>query len=260
MTRMQLPCDVRGQGVPLLWIHGFPLSRRLWAAQMEDLADRARMIAPDLRGHGDAPPSKGVYRMDLLAEDCMDVLHQQGVQEPAVVGGLSMGGYVALAFYRRYPNSTRALILAATRATADTPEGKAAREQSAAMTQTQGPEWMIAQMLPKMLAAERFESDSALAAQVRGVMAGANTDGIVGALLGMKERPDSTPALAGIRCPVLIIHGEEDQLIPLAAAQAMQAEIPGARLTVIPQAGHLPNMEQPAQFNRAVREFLEAIE
>ncbi|MCI0521899.1 MAG: alpha/beta fold hydrolase [Chloroflexi bacterium] len=257
---MQLPSDVRGKGTPLLWIHGFPLSRRMWAEQMGALADRARMIALDLRGHGEAPATEGVYSMELLAEDCLDVLRGQGVQEPAVVCGLSMGGYVALAFYRRYPQQVRGLILAATRATADTPEGKKGREQGAAMARQAGAEWAFDTMLPKMLAAQRYESDPALVERVRGVMAGAKVDGIAGALLGMRDRPDSTPMLAAIGCPALIIHGEEDALIPLAAAQAMQAQIPGARLAVIPQAGHLPNMEQPEIFNRAVREFLDSID
>jgi len=216
--------------VPVLWIHGYPLNNMLWDIQLNDLTDIARMIAPDLRGHGMTDPTEPPYSMGLFADDCAALLDHLGIFGPVVVGGLSMGGYVAFEFCRKYPDKVAGLILA-------------------------GP---IAEgMLPKLLAPGNYKDQPDLVDYVREMMLETSPDGVVGALAAMRDRPDSTPDLAALDVPVLILHGAEDQLIPVTEAEAMAAALPSAKLVVVPGAGHLPNLEQPEIFNDAVREFLE---
>lgn len=245
-----------GSGVPLLLIHGYPLSAAIWHAQLEGLRDTAHMVTPDLRGFGDSQASEGIYTMDLLAEDCAALLDALGVTQPAVIGGISMGGYVAFAFYRKYPARVAGLILTGTRAIPDSPDGKLNRERTADLAQREGSTAIARAMLPKMFAPGIYAGRPELPRQLREVMEKASVNGIVGALLGMRDRPDSTPTLAQITCPTLILHGAEDQLIPLAEAEAMSAAIHGARLAVIPNAGHMPQLEQPELYNQAMRAFL----
>ena len=168
-----------------------------------------------------------------------------------------MGGYVAFEFARRYPEKVAGLILAATRAGADSPEVKEARDKAAGVAIAEGTPAIAEAMLPKLLAPDSYENQPDLVDFVREMMLETSEDGIVGAQAAMRDRPDSTPDLAGLKVPVLVIHGEEDQLIPLAEAEAMAAALPMSRLEVIPGAGHLPNLEKPQEFNDAGREFLE---
>lgn len=249
----------RGRGTPLLLIHGFPLNHSMWNQQLEALADRAHMVAPDLRGHGDSGSPPGVYTMERLAEDCKALLDALAITEPVVVCGHSMGGYVALAFQRLYPERLAGLILASTRASEDTPEGKAARDQTAEKAQAEGAAAIKQGMLSKLLAPQTYEDRPELVARVAELMSPTSVEGIAGAALGMKERPDARPGLPDVRVPALIVHGEDDQIIPLEAAEEMATAIPKARLEVIPRAGHMPNLEQPGAFNRAVNEFFEEL-
>jgi len=248
--------DTAGEGVPLLFIHGYPLSRKIWEPQASGLAAYARVILPDLRGHGDSDATPGPYSMDLLAEDCASLLNNLGITQPVVVCGLSMGGYIALAFYRKFAERISGLILTATRAGADSPEGKANRDKAIALAKSSGAGAIADSMLPKMFAPSTYADQPNLVEHVRGMMAGTSVEGIVGALQAMKDRPDSTPLLPTITKPVLIIHGSDDQLIPLSEAQMMQKTIVGAELVIIERAGHLLNMEQPGAFNQAIRQFI----
>jgi pimeloyl-ACP methyl ester carboxylesterase len=246
-------------GPTLLLIHGFPLNSSLWEPQLEDLSDTARLLAPDLRGFGLSGSSNEPYTMELMADDCMGLLDALGVQEPVVICGLSMGGYIAFEFYRRFREWVAGMILVSTRAGADTPEGQEAREQMAEKARTDGPEEIAAAMLPKLMAPETYDRDEDLVAFVRDMMESASVDGIVGALMAMKTRPDSTELLAEIDVPTLIIHGDEDQIVPVAAAEEMRDAIPEAELVLIPDAGHLPNLEQAEMFNEAIWDFLERL-
>ena len=243
--------------VPVLLIHGYPLSNMLWDLQIGDLSDIARLIAPDLRGHGQTDPTDPPYSMGLFADDCANLLDQLGMTGPVVVGGLSMGGYVAFEFARRYPEKVAGLILAATRAGADSPEVKEARDKAAGIAIAEGTPSVAEGMLPRLLAPDSYENQPDLVDFVREMMLETSEDGIVGAQAAMRDRPDSTPDLGSIQVPVLVVHGEEDQLIPPAEAEAMAAALPMSRLVLIPGAGHLPNLEKPQEFNDAVREFLE---
>jgi pimeloyl-ACP methyl ester carboxylesterase len=245
--------------VPVLWIHGFPLNNTMWDLQVSDLADVARSLTPDLRGHGlSEPTAASPYSVEMLADDCLHLLDHVGYDGPVVVAGLSMGGYVALALCRRAPERVAGLILAATKATADPDDAKAARDESARVAKAEGVGPIVEGLLPKMLAADTYEGDPELVDFLREMMLATSTEGIVGALGAMRDRPDASGDLPGLDVPALVIHGEEDRLIPPAAAEAIAAALPAAELVLIPGAGHMVNLEQPAAFNDAVRDFLES--
>jgi pimeloyl-ACP methyl ester carboxylesterase len=248
-----------GEGRPVLLIHGYPLDGTIWEPQITGLGETARIIAPDLRGHGASAPAPGPYSMDLLAEDCANVLEALEISEPVVVGGLSMGGYIALAFYRNFPKQVAGLVLAATRAGADSPEGKAGRDAAAKLAQDMGADAIAASMLPKMLAPSTYETQPALVAKVQKMMAATSVEGIIGDLAAMKNRPDSTPLLPEISVPTLIIHGAEDQILPRSEAEVMYKAIPDAQMKILANAGHLISLEQPALFNNALQDFLTSL-
>jgi pimeloyl-ACP methyl ester carboxylesterase len=170
-----------------------------------------------------------------------------------------MGGYIAFAFCRKYAHRLRGLILTATRAAADTPEGLAARDQMMALARENGVAPIVETMLPKMLAPQTYQARPGLVEQVRIIMLRTSLEGVLGDLAALKSRPDSTPTLAQIAAPTLILHGAQDQLIPLKEAEAMRDAIPGARLVVIEQAGHLLGRENARMFNKAVKRFLDTL-
>lgn len=251
----------QGRNLPLLMIHGYPLNRRLWQPQLSGLSDIARVITIDLRGHGESPSAPGLgpvpnaYSMDLLANDCVRLLDALKISQPVVVCGLSMGGYIAFALYKNYPKRVAGLILAATRASADTPEAKSNRNKAVEFARQGGAPEIAQSMIERMLAPENFAHRPDLVETAVDIMRATTVEAIIGDLLGMRDRPDSTPLLPNINVPTLIIHGRDDQLIPLSEAQTMQASIPDADLQIIPVAGHLVNLEQPELFNQAVSDF-----
>jgi pimeloyl-ACP methyl ester carboxylesterase len=245
-----------GEGVPLVCLHGYPLNRHIWDPQLMGLSDAVRVLAPDLRGHGESQVLPGPYSMDLLAEDINNFLDALEIREQIVLCGLSMGGYVAFAFFRWYPQRVKGLVLTATRAGADTLEGKAGRDQAIALALESGVPAVIEDMPSKLLSTESYKRNPKLVATVKAIMQSSSLEGILGDLKGMRERPDSTPTLPDIDVPTLIIHGANDPIIPLAESRAMQDTIPNSELEIIPGAGHLPNMEKPQAFNAALREYL----
>jgi pimeloyl-ACP methyl ester carboxylesterase len=220
----------------------------------------ARVLAPDLRGHGMSEAGDQPVSMAVMADDCMGLLEAVGVQEPVVVCGLSMGGYVAFEFYRQFPEWVAGLILVSTRAGADTPAGRNARDKMIALAEEEGSTAIAAEILPKLMAPTSYNRNGELIDFVRDMMEGTSTDGMIGALEAMKDRPDSTSLLPQIDVPTLIIHGEDDQLIPVAEAEAMWQAIPAASLVIIPDAGHVPNLEQPDAFNEVVWDFLQGLQ
>ncbi len=246
----------QGKGLPIVLIHGYPLNRRIFDSQLEDLSQHARVITPDLRGHGQSQAMAGPYSMDLLAQDMAALLESLHIHEPVILGGLSMGGYIAFAFYRLFPEKVRGLILTATRATADSPAAREARQQAAENAQKEGVASIVEAMLPKLLAPQTLAQRLDLVETVQAIMLSTSLEGVLGDLAAMSARPDSTPTLATIRVPTLIVHGAQDSLIPVADAQAMQQAVPNARLEVIQEAGHLPTLEKPAVYNQAVLQFL----
>jgi pimeloyl-ACP methyl ester carboxylesterase len=243
-----------GRGVPLLFVHGFPLSRGAWQKQIDALRSSYRVIAPDLRGFGKSQAGTGTIPMTQYADDLHALLQQLKIG-PVVLIGHSMGGYVSFAFLRQWPELVRGLVLVSTRAGKDTAEGAAGRRATAEKVQAKGVEVVIEAMAPKMLTADNH--DQSMLQQVREFMAPSKPEGVIGALLGMAERPDATAELAGISMPTLIITGADDMLIPATESEKLAQAIPGSQLNIIPRAGHLVAFEQPDEFNRALEKWLD---
>jgi 3-oxoadipate enol-lactonase len=242
-----------GQGLPLVFLHGFPLSRGVWQKQIEGLRWSYRVIAPDLRGLGDSETQPGPTTMAQCARDLRALL-QQLTTGPVVLIGHSMGGYVALAFARQFPELLRGLVLVSTKAGQDTAEAAAGRRVMAEKVKVKGVQVVVEAMAPKMLAAGN--QDAQMVAQVLGFMAPSRPAGVIGALLGMAERPDATALLAQIAVPTLVITGADDTLIPPAESETLAQAIRGAQLKVIPHAGHLVAFEQPDEFNHVLKDWL----
>jgi len=243
----------------ILFIHGYPLSRKLWKPQLSSLAGSARLLAPDLRGFGESDATLGPYSMELLANDCISFLDQLGVVQPVMICGLSMGGYVAFALYQKYPSRVSGLILAATRAAGDSQEAKTNRDKAIQLVEKEGVEAIARLMLPKMLASHTYTSRYELVEYVRSILLSASVPGIMGVLAGMRDRSDSTSILTQINVPTLLIFGEEDQFALRPEVEAIHHSIKGSQLHWIPDAGHLINLEQPVIFNTLVKEYLATI-
>jgi pimeloyl-ACP methyl ester carboxylesterase len=240
-----------GKDVVLL-LHAFPLHSGMWSRQIAALSPRYRVIAPDYPGLGKSTPRPEPSTMEALAEQVLEVLGGAQVDR-AVVVGLSMGGYLAFELHRRRPGLFRGLALCDTRAGADTPEGAANREAFARNALEKGLHWVADEMTPKLL---RPQPDPAAVKEIRHLIGQGTPAGVAAAQRGMARRPDSTPTLATIGCPTLVVVGAEDVLTPPPEAERMAAGIKGSRLVKIPGAGHMPNVEQPAAFDAALLEFI----
>jgi pimeloyl-ACP methyl ester carboxylesterase len=248
--------DDIGNGVPLLLIHGFPLDRTLWRTQIAGLTQIYRVIAPDLRGFGQSSETDGsAISMDQHAADLKSLLDSVNVKQ-AVIGGISMGGYVALAFYAQYADRVKGLLLANTRAVPDSEEGKQTRLLNAQKVEDSGTGFLVDDMAPKMLGST---AKPEIEIAVRSMMARQRSTGVTSALRGMAARPDRTALLRFATVPVLIISGSHDVLIPPADSEAMHALIPNSRLVIIPDAGHLSNLDKADAFNHVVREFYKQV-
>ncbi len=252
---LELALDDRGSGPALLFLHGYPLDGSLWRHQAGAFPGW-RTLIPDLRGFGRSDAPDLGYSMATYADDLAAMLDAVGVDE-VVLAGLSMGGYVAFEFLRRHRPRVRALALVDTRATADSAEGRKGREIAMADAREGGAPFIAEQMLPKLLAKS---APHALSEEVREIMAGAPVPGLLGALAAMRDRPDSTDLLAGLKgLPTLVVVGAEDVLTPLREAEGMAKAIPGAKLAIIPNAGHLAPLEQPESFNRHLAALLAGV-
>jgi 3-oxoadipate enol-lactonase len=236
----------------VLLIHAWPLDARIWRGQIEALGGET-IVAPSLPGFGGTEPAGDIMTMAAAAGRCLDELDRAGVDR-AVVCGLSVGGYVAFELWRRARDRFGGLVLANTRAIADTPETAANRRTLAARLRSEGNEFFVAEP-PALLAAD---APADLREFVRGVIAEQPAEAIAAALLGMAERPDSTPDLAGIDVPTLVITSDLDALVPTEQSLSMAAAIPGASTELIAGVGHLTNLEAPEAFNGALRRHVEA--
>jgi 3-oxoadipate enol-lactonase len=251
---LELAYDEAGSGTPLLLVHGWPHDRTMWAGQLGGLAPYARVLAPDLRGVGGSTLS-GPYTMDQYADDLVAFLDALGIAQ-AVVCGLSMGGYIAFSMLRRHRDRVRALILADTRATADTDEVRANRARLIALIEQEGMPALAARQLQPTLGRSTLERQPELVEAVRRTMASVSPEGAIGALRAMAERPDSTPLLGTIDVPTLVVGGAEDGITPPDVLRDMAASIPSSHVEILEQSGHLSPLERPAAFNHVVSEFL----
>jgi len=244
----------QGKGFPIVFLHAFPLNQTMWAQQEAALSSNFRVITIDLRGHGESDAPLWRYTLDQAAGDVCALLDHLSIPQALFVG-LSMGGYILFTFYRKYADRVRGMVLADTRAQADTPEGKEGRFQMAQIAYKQGPSAIADIMIPKSLSPATIRTRPELVHQVRTMIEGNQMSGIAGDLMAMAERPDSVPLLKQIACPTQIIVGELDQATPPADAKLMAEQIPNARLAIIPNAAHLANLEQPELFSAIVGDF-----
>ncbi len=254
---VNLAVEVRGSGPAILFIHGYPLDRTIWREQVGAL-DGFRRIAPDLRGMGQSDAPDLGYSMSIYAADLAALLNALGVDD-VVLCGLSMGGYVALEFVRQWRSRVRGLVLMDTRADADTPEVRRGRDAAVATAKERGASAIADAMLPRMLAPATLGRLPDVAEGLRTLMSSTPVAGMVGALAAMRDREGSESLLPTLGIPTLIIAGEADALTPPDQARAMAKSIPGARIAIIPGAGHLPPVEQPEATTQRLQEFLRGL-
>jgi 3-oxoadipate enol-lactonase len=233
-----------GAGWPVVLLHAFPLSADMWRPQLDRIPDGWRVIAPNYL-------SPGAVAMDDYAEDVLGLLDGLEIDD-AVIGGLSMGGYVTFAMFRKEPSRFTGMILADTRSQADTAQTREGRVRLREVLAKEGPRGVADQMLPKLLC----QSAGDVARDARAMIESAAPDAIDAAIGALMTRPDSTPGLAAISCSTLVVVGDQDAITPVAEAEAMQRAIPRSALCVIPDAGHLSSLEQPEAFSRALGDFL----
>lgn len=252
---MTLAYESAGQGIPLVLIHAFPLSSSMWKTQMKRLEWRARVIILDLPGFGQSP-CESHASIPTMAKEIACLLDSLKLTEPGMIAGLSMGGYVALEFFRQFPKRVKALGLFSTRAGADTLEARDQRLKAAAQIQKDGLDAFVQKALPSLIGKTTLESNPGLIREISNMISSNTREGVAGALTAMAERKDSTDLLSSIRCPTLIIAGDEDTLIPYSEAEAMHVKITGSQFHLISKTGHLVNLEQPEAFHKTLENFL----
>jgi 3-oxoadipate enol-lactonase len=247
--------EVDGTGPPLVLLHAFPLNRAMWGSQVAALRDRFTVITPDYRGFGASDLPAGPLTMDDYAADVLAMLDVLG-HKRVILGGCSLGGYVAFRMIAHAADRVTALILADTRAEPDTDEGRQRRHAAIERIEREGPAGFVEEFAANLVGPTTKAQRPGVAAALRQIIGAPDARGLTAALAAMASRPDSRPLLASITVPALVIVGEEDALTPPASAEVMAKGMPHARLAVIPAAGHLACLEAPETFNRLVREFL----
>lgn len=251
--------DDHGSGPAVVLIHGFPLCRRMWHPQIQALTGAGfRVVVPDLRGFGESDAPDGPYSMELFADDVAELLDHLGIRQ-AVVGGMSMGGYVLLNLLERHRQRLRGAVFVTTRATADDEAGKARRLHLAQDVMKLGPQ-VVADAFREVLFAEASLAERPkLVGEIYGWMTGTDSRGLAGGLLAMRERKDYTQLLGGFAIPALAIGAAEDRAAPPENTRTIAAGIHGCRLCIVPEAGHMANLEHPGAFNACLLDFLTSL-
>jgi pimeloyl-ACP methyl ester carboxylesterase len=244
-----------GKGPALVLLHAFPLSRLMWQPQVEVFRQSYRVVAPDLRGFGGSLGFEGPPSVERMADDVALLLDELKLSQ-VVLAGLSMGGYVALAFVRRHAARVRGLVLADTKAEPDDAAARANRDRLIALAAEQPASALVEQLVPKLLGETSRARRLDVADEVRRIAGLQAPAGVIGALKALRDRPDAGPGLAAIGAPTLVVVGVEDVLTPPDVARGLSERIPGARLVAIEAAGHLSNLENSTRFNEALRTFL----
>lgn len=274
LNGVQIGFDDTGAGTPVLFIHGFPHDRSLWDDQCSALSTHVRCIAPDLRGFGESTAaaidvgaavdglgSGHMFSVDQYADDLAQLLTHLDVKQ-AVVCGLSMGGYVAMAMWRRHPQQVLALVLCDTKAGPDSEEGRKKRDELIALANREGSDAIAAGQITGMLGQTTRDRRPDIVARTEAMMRRAPVAGIVGALTALRDRPDAHPTLATVTVPTLVIVGDEDTLTPVAEAQGIMAALSSkanAKLEVVQGSGHASCLERPAAVTHVLADFLAAL-
>jgi pimeloyl-ACP methyl ester carboxylesterase len=238
-------------------VHGFPLDGRVYNEQIKGLSAHARVIVPDLPGFGKSKADRD-FTIGSLADELQGFLAEVGAL-PCVLAGLSMGGYVALAFARKYLADLRGLVLIDTRSEADTDEGRANRDRLIASAKQDGIKAVVNAMFPKMIAESTAHARPEVAKKLRDIMDSQPVETVIRALTAMRDRDDATPWLAGIDVPALILVGAHDAITPPAAAEKMHAALPKSWLVTIENSGHMTPMEQPERVTELIGKFVDEI-
>jgi len=246
--------------MPLVLVHGFPLDHSMWHTQIELLSSSFLVIAPDLRGFGGSPAVAGTATMEQMADDLAALLDALDVDEPVVLCGLSMGGYVGFQFWRKHRARLRALVLCDTRAVADTSEAAAGRLKLAETVLRDGTGPLADAMIPKLFAPATIERETEMVESQRQVILAASREGVAAALRGMAARPSAVDYLPQIALPTLVVVGSDDVISTPDEMRGIAAAIPGSDVVVIPHSGHMTPLENPAAFNVAIERFLARVE
>jgi 3-oxoadipate enol-lactonase len=247
--------EARGRGT-LVLLHGFPLNPSMWEPQLTLAVNGWRIVVPELRGFGVGAGDPPTTSIDDYAGDTIDLLDALHI-EMAVICGLSMGGYAALAMFRHAPRYFHAMVLADTKSPGDSAEAVAGRKGMQQLVREKGQAAVAEALLPKLVGDTTRRERPDVIEDLRRQITGNSVESMVGALDALMTRPDSTPMLGTIHCPVQILVGDEDAITPQALSEQMHRDIPGSELAIIKGAGHMSNMEQPRLFNDALARFLE---
>jgi 3-oxoadipate enol-lactonase len=247
-----------GEGDPLVLLHAFPLNGRMFESQMTAFSGDHRVVAPDYPGFGRSPRTPAQPDVRYYAEGLRSLLDRLHL-ERVILGGVSMGGYVAFECMRLFPERVSALILANTRAEPDSEEIRESRNEMALRVAQEGVGVLVELQMERLLSTATLQNDEELVEYVRAMIFENSPDGVVAALGAMRERPDSSPLLGEIGVPTLVVGGEEDSISSPEIMGAMAAEIPGASHVTIPHTGHLSNLEAPEEFNSTLTDFLKSI-
>jgi pimeloyl-ACP methyl ester carboxylesterase len=259
MTVVDLHVREAGSGLPVVLLHAFPLSSAMWLGQRNDLGEVCRVITPDLRGFGGSQLGYDEPSLDHMADDVAALLDTLGLDR-VVLGGLSMGGYVSMAFLRRHGHRVSALLLADTKAAADAEAARANRHRIAdALDESGSTQVLLDDVLPALLGETTVAERPMIQGRVRALLEDAPPAAAAWAQRAMAARPDSFDTLRGVTGPALVVAGDQDALSTLEDAQALVDALPDARLVVVPRSGHLTAVEAPEAFNVAVREFLTSL-
>ncbi|HCA82114.1 MAG TPA: alpha/beta hydrolase [Bacteroidetes bacterium] len=243
------------QGVPIVFIHGFPFNHMMWDPQMKALPNHYRAITYDIRGHGESAVGDGQYSLEFFVDDLLGLLDHL-VIDKAILCGLSMGGYIALRAYERFPERIRALVLCDTKSEGDANEARVKRAGTVRSVKTAGVAQFAEDFAKLVFAPQSFQTHPDAVEAIKIAIRENSPIGISGAALALGMRTDTTAVLPRIKVPTLLLVGEHDALTPPAASEALQRQIPNAELHVIPAAGHMSNLENPGEFNRHLIDFL----
>ena len=252
---IQMTYTDEGSGPAVVFVHGYPFNRTLWTEQVTALAATHRVVVPDLRGFGETEVGSAASTMSQLARDVKHLMDHLQI-EKAFICGLSMGGYVTLAFYKEFRERISGLMLANTRAEQDSEAAKISRHEQAEKALTEGMAGIADSMLPKLLTPETVSKKPDLVKRIRNMMLKTDPKGAAAALLGMAGREDFTTELPKVSVPVLIIAGREDALIPMQHSERMHHAIANSRFAVIDHAAHVVNLEQADAFNHELVKFV----
>ena len=253
------PYEEHGAGIPVVLLHAFPLSRKMWAGNIDALTSAgARVITPDLRGFGENESFADINLMDDMARDVSELLEKLKI-ERAIIGGLSMGGYVTMALFKQIPEKFAAIMLFDTTAAADSEEKRQNRFDLIESINENGPRALVENMLPNLTGEYTKANNIELVRNLEQRLTSTNQQAAIAALRGMAERPDSSGVLKEVSVPACLVFGEQDKITNLEAAANLKEAIKGSELTVLKNSGHLSNLEQPEQFNSAVAKFIQRI-